>query len=91
MTKLRTAIRDLGDACDFAFIDTPPNLGLLLTAALTASTHVLIPVQAAPFALTGLRDLLQVIEDARELNPFLQQENHRHSPGLFVLTVYRRC
>jgi chromosome partitioning protein len=68
VTKLRTAIRDLGDSYDFTIIDTPPNLGLLLTAALTAASHVLIPVQAAPFALTGLRDLLQVIENARELN-----------------------
>ncbi len=71
VTKLRSAIRDLGDTYSFAFIDTPPNLGLLLTAALTASTHVLIPVQASPFALTGLRDLLQVIENARELNESL--------------------
>lgn len=71
VTKLRTAIRELGDAYDFILIDTPPNLGLLLTAALTAATHVLIPVQAAPFALTGLRDLLQVIENAKELNEYL--------------------
>lgn len=71
VTKLRSAIRDLGDTYDFVFIDTPPNLGLLLTAALTAATHVLIPVQAAPFALTGLNDLLQVIENARELNESL--------------------
>jgi len=47
VTKLRTAIRDLGDSYDFAVIDTPPNLGLLLTAALTAANYVLIPVQAA--------------------------------------------
>lgn len=72
VTKLRTALRDLGNIYDFVFIDTPPNLGLLLTAALTAATHVLIPVQAAPFALTGLRDLLQVIDNARELNEPLQ-------------------
>jgi chromosome partitioning protein len=71
VTKLRSAIRDLGDTYDFVFIDTPPNLGLLLTAALTAATHVLIPVQAAPFALTGLNDLLQVIENAKELNDTL--------------------
>jgi chromosome partitioning protein len=71
VTKLRTAIRELGDAYDFVFIDTPPNLGLLLTAALTAATHIIIPVQAAPFALTGLNDLLQVIENARELNETL--------------------
>jgi chromosome partitioning protein len=71
VTKLRTAIRELGDAYDFVFIDTPPNLGLLLTAALTAATHIMIPVQAAPFALTGLNDLLQVIENAKELNETL--------------------
>lgn len=71
VTKLRTAIRELGDNYDFVLIDTPPNLGLLLTAALTAATHIIIPVQAAPFALTGLNDLLQVIENARELNETL--------------------
>src|SRR3989440_5613461 len=54
VTKLRTAIRELGETYDFVFIDTPPNLGLLLTAALTAATHIIIPVQATPFALTGL-------------------------------------
>jgi chromosome partitioning protein len=72
VTKLRTALRELGNTYDFVFIDTPPNLGLLLTAALTAATHVLIPVQAAPFALTGLRDLLQVIDNAHELNESLK-------------------
>ncbi len=71
VTRLRTALRDLGESYDFCLIDTPPNLGLLLTAALAAATHVLIPVQAAPFALTGLRDLLQVIEDAKQLNEHL--------------------
>jgi chromosome partitioning protein len=68
VTKLRAALRDLGDSYDFIIIDTPPNLGLLLTTALAAATHVLIPVQAAPFALTGLQDLLRVVQDARELN-----------------------
>ena len=54
VTKLRSALRDLGNAYDFVIIDTPPNFGLLLTAALTAADYVLIPVQAAPFALSGL-------------------------------------
>jgi len=72
VTKIRSALRELGDTYLFVVIDTPPNLGLLLTAALTAATHVLIPVQAAPFALTGLRDLLEVIDKARDLNENLQ-------------------
>jgi chromosome partitioning protein len=72
VTKLRSALRELGESYDFVIIDTPPNFGLLLTAALTAATHVLIPVQAAPFALSGLNDLLQMIEKARELNESLK-------------------
>jgi chromosome partitioning protein len=68
VTKLRTAIRELGGGYDFIIVDTPPNFGLLLTASLTAATHILIPVQAAPFALSGLNDLLTVIENAKELN-----------------------
>ena len=68
VTKLRTALRDLGDSYDFIVIDTPPNFGLLLTTALTAATHVLIPVQAAPFALTGLQDLMSVVKNAQDLN-----------------------
>jgi chromosome partitioning protein len=68
VTKLRSAIRELGNTYDFIIIDTPPNFGLLLTASLTAATHILIPVQAAPFALSGLNDLLTVINNAKELN-----------------------
>jgi chromosome partitioning protein len=65
ITRLRSALRELKGIYDLVVIDTPPNLGLLLTAALAASTHVLIPVQASPFALSGLSDLLQMIEDTR--------------------------
>lgn len=72
VTKLRTALRDLGDHYDFIIIDTPPNFGLLLTTALTAATHVLIPVQAAPFALTGLQDLMRVVTNAQDLNEGLE-------------------
>jgi chromosome partitioning protein len=72
VTKLRTALRDLGDSYDFIIIDTPPNFGLLLTTALTAATHVLIPVQAAPFALTGLQDLMSVVKNAQDLNEGLK-------------------
>ena len=71
VTKLRTAVRDISGSYDFVIIDTPPNFGLLLTAALTAANYVLIPVQAAPFALSGLSDLLTVINNARELNDSL--------------------
>ena len=70
--KLRSALRVIPDEYDFAIIDTPPNFGLLLSAGLMASDYVIIPVQAAPFALAGLNDLLQVIDDIRDLNEKLE-------------------
>lgn len=72
ITKLRIALRNVSDRYDFAIIDTPPNLGLLLTATLTAADYVIIPVKAAPFALNGLQDLLDAISGARSLNESLK-------------------
>lgn len=68
--RLRRLIQEVSYRYDFTFIDTPPNLGMLLSAGLTAADQVIIPVQAAPLAFAGLDDLLYVIEkDAREANP----------------------
>lgn len=72
ITKLRTAVKAVADRYDFIIIDTPPNLGLLLTATLTAADFVIIPVKAAPFALYGFDDLMDAINGARSLNEKLK-------------------
>lgn len=69
---------------DYILIDCPPALGLLTINALTASDKVLIPLQAEYFALEGLSQLLQVMQQvSQSLNPDLE---------LFgvVLTMYDR-
>lgn len=68
VTRLRKVLREVAYIYDFCVIDTPPSFGLLLSAALTACNYVVIPVQASPMALDHLDDLLQVIEEAREMN-----------------------
>ena len=70
--RLRSALKDVQNEYDFVVIDTPPNFGLLLSAGLMASDYALIPVQAAPFALAGLSDLLLVINDIKDLNEKLE-------------------
>jgi chromosome partitioning protein len=72
ITKLRSALKVVSGRYDFALIDTPPNLGLLLTATLTAADYVIIPVKAAPFALFGYDDLMDAISGARSLNENLR-------------------
>jgi chromosome partitioning protein len=57
---------------DYILIDCPPSLGLLTINALAAANTVLIPVQAEYYALEGLSQLLNVIQQVRQaLNPGL--------------------
>jgi len=68
--KLREALAGLD--YDYIFIDCPPSLGLLTINALSAANSVLIPVQAEYYALEGLSQLLNVIQQVRaNLNPGL--------------------
>jgi chromosome partitioning protein len=61
-----------GLSYDYILIDCPPSLGLLTINALAAANSVLIPVQAEYYALEGLSQLLNVIQQVRQaLNPGL--------------------
>lgn len=68
--QLRRAL-ELVDA-EVVVIDCPPALGLLTVNALAAANAVIIPVQAEYFALEGLSQLLQTIQQVRQgLHPEL--------------------
>jgi len=57
---------------EFILIDCPPSLGLLSINALTAATDVLIPVQTEYYAMEGLSQLLNTVQQVRQgLNPTL--------------------
>jgi chromosome partitioning protein len=70
--RLRAVMRPLKDRFDYAFIDTPPSLGLLTLNALVAADAVLIPLNCEYFALEGLADLVATLRRIRaSLNPSL--------------------
>jgi len=61
------------DGYDYILIDCPPALGLLTINALSAADQVLIPVQAEYYALEGLSQLLQVMQQVQaSYNPRLE-------------------
>lgn len=52
----------LQDDFDFALIDSPPLLGVLMVNALAASEHLLIPVQTEFLALKGLERMVNTLK-----------------------------
>ncbi len=75
--KLKDALASVQKDFDFVILDTPPALGILTVNAMVSATHLLVPIQAAYFAIEGTDDLLETYERIRA----------RPNPGLKVLGV----
>jgi chromosome partitioning protein len=75
--RLKDAMAPLLKEYDYIVVDTPPALGILTVNALVASSHLIVPIQAAYFAIEGTDDLLETYERIRA----------RPNPALKVLGV----
>jgi chromosome partitioning protein len=64
--RLNNQLREHGQSYDLVFIDCPPQLGKLLTAALYSADYVLVPCAADAMGLQGLSDLAFTIEQVRK-------------------------
>jgi chromosome partitioning protein len=58
---LHKAIKNLADKYDYALIDCPPMLGVLMVNAMAACDHLIIPVQTEFLALKGLERMLKTL------------------------------
>ena len=76
-TRLRDAIRTVGDNYDYVIIDLPPSLSLLTVNGMIASNYLLLPVQTEFYALEGVAQLLE------SMKLVMKQAN----PGLKLLGV----
>lgn len=64
--RLKEAMETLPEEYDFIIIDTPPNLGVLLTNALTAANSCIIPITPERFSFQGLDELDKTIARVRK-------------------------
>lgn len=70
---LKRALSSVRNQYDIVVIDCPPALGLLSLNALAACDKVIIPVQSEYLALHGVRQLLDTIDQVRNIyNPSLE-------------------
>lgn len=71
--QLKKVLNKVKNGYDFVLVDCLPSVGLLTVNALSASDHILIPVQAEYFALAGMEQLLTVVDLVKKyLNPDLK-------------------
>jgi chromosome partitioning protein len=71
--KLKDALTPVLKDFDYVVLDTPPALGILTVNSMVASTHLLVPIQAAYFAIEGTDDLLETYSRIRSRpNPDLK-------------------
>ena len=69
---LKEALSSIKSNFNYIIIDCPPSLNMLTLNALTASDHVVVPVQCEYYALEGLSALMGTIEEVKKTtNPEL--------------------
>ena len=73
--RLTGALQSVQSDFDFILIDCPPSLDILTVNALIAADSVLIPIQCEYFALEGVSELMETIQEIRQAgNPRLEIE-----------------
>ncbi|MDC3063462.1 ParA family protein [Alphaproteobacteria bacterium] len=80
--KLKQEIEKLNMTFDYILIDCPPSLGLLTLNALVACKNLLVPLQVEFYALEGLTQLMETVNQIKN--------NYNKSLNLqgIVLTMY---
>lgn len=69
--RLKNSLQSLREY-EFVIIDCPPQLGMTLTQALLASTHVIVPIAAQYYPLEGVVDLTSTINATKQANAGLK-------------------
>ena len=63
--RLRESLKSLHGKHDLIIVDTPPNLGFLMTTSLICADWYIIPVFASGYDLNGLETLMRTIKKIR--------------------------
>jgi chromosome partitioning protein len=69
----RQSVAALNTVFDVCVIDTPPAMGLRMSAALIAADHVVCPIELEEYSIDGVTDMLKTVFGVRQkYNPALR-------------------
>jgi chromosome partitioning protein len=78
LSRLREVLQPIrfSGQFDYAVLDCPPSLGVLMTSALSSADELLVPIQCEYFGLEGLSKIVHVVQQIRDCgaNPDLLLE-----------------
>ena len=80
---LGRALHGVREGYDYALLDCPPTLGLLMVNALAAADRLVIPTQTDPLAMHGLTDMLRTAD-------MVERSRRRALPRNILPTLYDR-
>lgn len=80
---LGRALHAMRNRYDYALLDCPPTLGLLMVNALAAADRLVVPTQTDPLALHGLADMLRTAD-------MVERSRRRALPRHIVPTLFDR-
>ncbi|GAB6195535.1 ParA family protein [Lysobacter xanthus] len=78
---LGRALQAAAGTYDYALLDCPPTLGILMVNALAAADRLVAPTQTDPLALHGLRDMLRTAD-------MVERSRRRPLPRAIVPTLH---
>lgn len=61
LSTFKEQLASLNDQFDYCVLDTPPTLGIRMTAALIVADHVLAPIELEEYSIDGITKMLQTI------------------------------
>ena len=67
LSRVLAGVKESGEY-DFILIDSPPTLGMLVMNVMCAADYLLIPIEASPWGLFGLANILEFFGKARDIN-----------------------
>jgi chromosome partitioning protein len=80
---LGRALHAVRSRYDYALLDCPPTLGLLMVNALAAADRLVVPTQTDPLALHGLSDMLRTAD-------MVERSRRRALPRRILPTLFDR-